>query len=300
MGQLIALVSAMSYALSYCFLRKGQAQAAPPDFGLFPILIISAITLDGVFLTRYTLDPSVMEVGDAEWTALLWAGLSGIVATLFGRLLLYNAIDSLGATRGVILKGISPFATLFTALIALDHDPSLGDFLGLVAVLFSMGLLVAERVFHPFQNRAPRVFQNGVAIGILAAFLQGIGHAFRQLGMEEGFSPSIASAVDLTVACAMYIALLAVRGRLGRIWRWYVHNANGWLILAGLCSSAGVFCFFVATSYIPVATVAILVATEPLFVTLLSVAFFSELEKPSWWTGFAALTITASVILVTQ
>ncbi|WP_067618765.1 DMT family transporter [Alicyclobacillus acidiphilus] len=302
MGQIAALASALSYALSYCFLRKGQAQATPPDFGLLPVLFISAFALDAVWAIQFAFAEHARPAAETDFTSrgMLWACLSGLTATLCGRLLLYNAIDRLGATRSVILKGISPLATMLTVVIALDQDLSENDYLGLLAVFVAMALLFLERVLHPPEERSIRFFQNAVVIGVAAALLQGIGHAMRQLGVENGLSASVASALDITTACVVYMSLLAVTGKLGQRVKWYRAHGSVWLIAAGLSSSAGVFLFFLATAFLPVSSVAILVATEPLFVTLLSAIFFAKLERPTWWTGVAAITMTASVLFLTR
>ncbi|GLV13445.1 hypothetical protein Heshes_11290 [Alicyclobacillus hesperidum] len=296
-GFLAALGSAICYALSYCFLRKGQAESSPPDYGLLPILAMSAISLSGVAIIEYMVGGRLIKPGADLPVPVLWATCSGIVGTFLGRMLLYRAVNQLGAVRGVVLKGVSPVATMAVAAFALGEDPSFDDGLGLCGVLGSILLLVIESRLR--KHRAARfAFQSAAVIGITAACIQGVGHVFRQLSVQTGLSPLPAAAIDLSAATSTYVIWLLCRGTLLALLRWYAQHLNIWLAVAGWCSAAGVFLFFFAADHASVSTVAILAASEPVFVALFSALFLARLERLSWWSGAAALLIGLSAMML--
>ncbi|GMA58447.1 hypothetical protein GCM10025858_29500 [Alicyclobacillus sacchari] len=240
---------------------------------------------------------SLFEPKSNQLVSVLWATCSGILGTFTGRMLLYRAVHQLGAVRGVVLKGISPVATMSVAALALGEDPSFDDGLGLCGVFGSILLLVIESRMRK-QRTSRFAFHSAAAIGVAAACIQGVGHVFRQLSVQTGLSPLPAAAIDLCAATSMYAIWLLCRGTLWPLLQWYGQHLNIWLAVAGWCSATGVFLFFLAADHASVSTVAILAASEPVFVALFSAAFLARLERLSWWSGAAALLIGFSAMML--
>lgn len=297
MGLTTALLCAVCYALSYSFIRKGQSEGAPPDHGLLPILLISALTLDLAVVTMALHHPMIVTSGKSIHP-LIFAVLSGIISTLIGRLLLYRAIHDLGATRGVVVKGLSPVATVAVVAFMLRQPVDYSDIIGLLALAIAVTLLLIERKLTPMRGFSLGFFTNGIALAAFAALSQGIGHAFRQVSVDGGIDPTIAAATDVTAACVGYLLILCVTGRLHRMFIWYVKHINLWLVAAGFSSSAAVMLFFAAVSLLPVTTVSLVVAVEPIFVTLFAVLFFPTLERLTWWSASASIVVAGGIILM--
>ncbi|WAH35928.1 DMT family transporter [Alicyclobacillus dauci] len=299
LGQMTAMLCAVCYALSYIFIRKGQTESSPPDNGLFPILVISSVTLDGASVLMGILDPSTIDVTSKDiLLPCVYAALSGLIGTLLGRLTLYTAIKDLGATRGVVVKGLSPIITLAIVVIGLDQRIVRDDWIGLGCLLTAVGLLFCERQFTNQRTMAFALFRNSIFIAILSAFAQGTGHAFRQLSVSDHMEPTYAAAIDVTTALIGYLLVLVLRGRPLTLLNWYRRYTNSSLILAGVWSSLAVLLFFTAVRQIPVSTVSVLVATEPILVALFSVLFFPRLERLTWWSACASIVVAGGVVFI--
>lgn len=298
MGQLFAMISALCYALSYIFIRKGQRQSSPPDGGLLPVLVISTLALDGLFLSAWLMDSDAVEWRSDSLLPLAYAALSGLIGTLFGRLALYRAIHTLGATRGVVIKGLAPIVTVAAIALTTDEDIMIGDWVGLLCLAVAVALLFCERKFSQQAMRSLSIFRNSLVIAGLAAVAQGIGHAFRQMSVHNHIPALLAASVDVTTALVFYLLTLSIAGKTLGFIRRYRRHMNGSLVLAGLSSALGVVLFFAAIQWIPVTTVSVLVATEPVIVTLLSAIFFPGLERITWWSALAAMIVACGVIFI--
>jgi drug/metabolite transporter (DMT)-like permease len=300
LGELSAILCAVCYALSYIFIRKGQKESSPPDHGLFPILLISALALGVASIALCFTNPSV---GRGNWQDLqapiLHAALSGLVGTMIGRLLLYRAIHDLGATRGVVIKGLSPMVTLLVVFLLLKQPMQEEDFIGLACLISAIMLLFLERKYSPLRSLFPfPLFRNGVFIAVMAAVAQGIGHSFRQMSVAGVLHPIFGAAIDATTALVAYLVYLLVRGKLGGLLCWYRKSMDSSLFIAGLCSALAMLLFFVAVEHLPVSTVSVLAATEPVFVALFSALFFPRLERITWWSATASMIVAGGIILI--
>jgi uncharacterized membrane protein len=300
-GEITALLSAMFYSTSYLFLRKGQAESDPPDYGLLPILLISGAILTASVIVHNTAlmnDPLYWHV--YMWKQIaLYGALSGILGTLFGRMALYAVIAKIGATRGIVIKTFEPVITFVIAVAVLDQAVHSLDLYGLICLFLAMVILTSERLFFPYRSIARRLFEQGIVWGAVATVLQGLGHVFRQLSMDTlHVNPLIAAAVEVDAALVAYLFLLAVSGKLISYGRYYVRVQSPYLLTAGFLSAAGVLLFFYAVSSAPVMVVSAITAMQPLLVTLLSVLFLRNLEKITVITIISVILAAIGVILV--
>lgn len=303
MGFLMSISCAFCYAVSYIFIRKGQAKSLPPDGGLLPILVISAVALDTLRIASIHIEHESPLTMDSIFSTLsiratAYAALSGIVGTCIGRFALYRSIYSLGATRGVIVKGLAPVVTVSVIALITEEDVLPGDWVGLFCLLMSVALLYCERLYGNRMVRSFELFRNSIALAALAAFAQGIGHAFRQLSIQQTMAPLSAAAIDVTTALLFYVLLLTITGKFLSFMSNYRSTLDINLLLAGLSSAAGVILFFMSIRIVSVTTVSIIVATEPILVALLSTIFFPKLERVTWWSGIAAVIVAMGVLLM--
>nr|WP_242549098.1 DMT family transporter [Alicyclobacillus mali (ex Roth et al. 2021)] len=295
-GLLTAIASAIAYALSYVCLRKGQADSSPPDSGLLPVLTTSLMVL--LALVPAGLASHRAPLVPVRGRSLAFACLSGVVGTFLGRRLLYLAVQRLGAVRGVVLKGLSPVATVILAYAFLGDPVSWRITASLAGVLGAIVLLALENRARPTRDRA--VFSSGALIGISAAGLQGVGHVFRRISLASGASPMGSAFVDVAVATLACVASFAVEGKLGPLLRHYRKHLSPWLLAAGAASAAGVLLFFVSATLIPVSTVATLAASEPVFVALISWILVPHLERPSLYSASAACLVGFATMILSH
>lgn len=294
-GSLTAVFSVLFYSFSYVLLHKGQVESDIEDNGLLAVLVIGFVTL-GLGAEFFAHGSKVLFHLHTR-TQLVgygFAALSGIIGTLFGRLTMYAAIKRLGAVRGIVVGSAESLVTLALAVVVLHESFHVNDVIGVILLILGISLLIIERIV--VQDRSS--VHLGVMLGLAGALLQGSGHFIRKLGSTSAIVPIIASALDLAVALGLYILLLAFLGRLRTYLKQYVKSFNVYLAAAGLCSAAGILFFFVAVQTMPVWKVAIIIGTEPLFVSVLSKLLFRDLERLTLMTAVYTLFVTVGITLL--
>jgi len=295
-GEITAVLAALCYSLSYVLLRKGQVTSAPKDNGLLPILTISFVTLSGSVAAQWLADPE--DLDHVALAAIYFCMASGLVGTLMGRLALYTAISRVGATRGIVVKTLSPAITTILAMLLLDEDIHAVDGIGMVIIIIGILVLFPEQHRTMFRGRAFMFFQQGIVVAVAAAIFQSIGHIFRKLGMGFDMDPVLAAAIDITTAFVAYTAYLMGRRQLTSLVTDYVRNRNLYIVAAGFTSAAGVLLFFNAVAEVPVSHVSVILATEPLFVALFSTLLLHNVERLSLWTLCSAVLVVTGVVVM--
>lgn len=297
-GEITALLSAACYAVSNLLLRKGQKDTRPSDNGLFPVLTISGIILLFAFVIDVIEDPAPLVEGSNWIQGPLFCVLSGIIATLFGRLALYNAIARIGATRGVIFIAVSPFVTLVIALTVLKEKLVLTDFIGIGVLFAGVVLLLFEGRLSHHRFIAPSLIQLGFVIALLASLFQGIGYSFRKIAVLAPMDPVFAGTLDTLAALIGYIIVLAFLGRLRSYVDYYKRHLNIYVIGAGIAAAGAVFLFFDAVMEIPVSTVSVIMGSQPVIVALLAGIFMRKMERLSAITYVSAILVSFGVVLL--
>ncbi|QSO48278.1 DMT family transporter [Alicyclobacillus mengziensis] len=297
-GEVTALLAAMSYAVSNLLVRKGQKDTHPADNGLFPILVITGFILLSYLLIDYVRDPSPMIRSNRWLQGVEFCALSGLIATLLGRLALYRAIAKIGATRGSIVAAMSPLITLGIAITVLQERLNMRDVTGIVMLLSGVLLLLMERKLFPTRFSPGLFVQNGIWLALWATLFQGVGYAFRKIGMQGQIEPAFAGVIDTFAALMAYILILAFLGKLKSYLSYYLTHINLYIISAGFMMATAVFLFFEAVSDVPVSTVSVIMGSQPVIVALLAGIFMNSLERLTWVTAVSAGLVSVGVILL--
>lgn len=298
-GVLTAFIAALCYSVSYLFVRKGQAESNPEDHGLFPVLLISSLTLALALLVKVMRNAAPLVMGPHQALTISFCILAGILGTCFGRMALYAAIARIGATRGVIIDMLSAFVTLTAAIIFLGEKLRWSNIYGVIGITLGLTLLITERVWFP-SRFMKQLYQSGVAMSFAAALLQGVGHVFRKPSVVSPISPTFAATLDIVAALLLYTLLLGWNGRLTRVLRHYrrTGSSNLYFAAAGCFSAAGVLLFFSASSTIPVSQVSIITSIQPVIVAVLSGVLLAKLEQITWFTVMSSICVTLGVIIM--
>lgn len=295
-GAVSALLAAVCYSLSYVLLRRGQVDLDADDNGLFPILFLGSFVLCGAAIVELWSKPVEVATltSNIPWLGIGFCVISGVVGSLFGRMMLYGGIQHLGATRGIMIGTLETLVTLFLAITLLNESLKIINVLGVMLILGSVLLLPLERWLA-----AERSFVNtGVLLCLGAAMLKGTSDFVRKVGMNTHIDPVLAAAIDMVVACIGNILVLGSTHRLAATVRYYVRHANRFLWLAGVLSASGVLLFFVAAAHAPISIVATITGLEPVFVALFSGIFLRNLERLTWWTTIYTTLAAIGVFLM--
>jgi drug/metabolite transporter (DMT)-like permease len=297
-GELTAILAAICYALSFVLLHMGQSEDDLPDHGLLPVLVVSGLTFLFVLSIGYLFRGGPDLATLLHYPSTKYAFLAGLIGTLFGRFALYTSIERLGATRGVVIKTLSPFMTLTLAVIFLGEEFKVDYTLGLLLLLIGIIVLFMEHIWFPTRNHPPSYFMVSVLIALAAANLQGIGHLFRKLSTTANVTPIWLSTVDICTAAIGYLFLLLITGKLPSVLKAYSRHLNLNIVTAGLLSAAGVILFFHSVSKIDVSEVSVIIGAEPIFVALISAVISPKLERLTIWTMLSTLFVACGVIII--
>jgi len=295
-GEATALIAASCYSLSYVLLRKGQAERDLPDHGLFPVLFISVLTLGTSLVLSQLLGSHAFAWNQNLAEATFYSVLSGLIGTWLGRMALYAAIDYVGATRGVVIKSIAPLVTLIIAIFLLREKLDDLDATGMVCLLTGVGVVLLDR--NRLQHRGYfNWLRHGALLGVIAALLQGIGHAMRKLGTVHSTSALLSATIDVSTAFLAYSLWLLASGRFQAVVQTYRRSYHPNIITSGFLSAAAVLLFFTAVGSAPVSTVSVIIGTEPVLVAFFSAVLLRRVERLTLFTILAAFLVALGVIL---
>jgi drug/metabolite transporter (DMT)-like permease len=293
-GEITALISTLSYALSYLYLNRAQSKQRVPDNGLLPVLVISSSILSLMYMVHQGFGTSVQQT-HLMWKPILLCVTAGVTWNFLGRMTLYSAISRIGATRGVVIKSVAPIITVIVAVVLLNEPIKRGDIVGFIFMLLSICLLVLERLRADVRAHFRTVLVQGILLGLVAACLQGIGHVLRKIGVES-ISPLTGATLDMTSACVAYILYAGWTGNLRSHIRFYRHHVGHEVIAAGILSAVGSLSFFVATNSSPISTVAMILGTQPIFMPILSFLLFRGFERFTWLSYLSIVFVVLGMV----
>ncbi len=300
-GEVIALLCALCYSLTYIFLHKAQSDAETIDDGLLPVLGVSSVTLTAALGLHYASASSANELhrlSSMGFAPVLYCATSALFATFLGRFCLYAAIGQLGATRGVVIKSLAPAITVLVAVLWLGEIPHKRDWIGFGLLAGSILLLTLERIRTEDESIIRGVTTRGLALAFAAAGLQGTGHIMRKLAVTSTLPPVLGATLEVVFALLYYIVYLIWSGKFRQYASFYLKSRSLYLLAAGVMSSAAVQLFFTASQTAPVSTVAVLVGLQPVLVVLISSVFFRGLERITWMTYVYVLCMVIGVSFI--
>ncbi|MCL6631552.1 MAG: DMT family transporter [Alicyclobacillus herbarius] len=295
-GEVTAVVSVLSFGLSYIYVNRAQIKGETSDNGLLPMLVISTIILISACLVRLLSAPAEFHIGPAWRMPLLYCLLAGLSWNFLSRMTLLASISRLGATRGIVIKSVAPMMTVAIAVIFLREPLGLGDKLGFIFMLASIALLIVERTKTGERGWMTPV-EEGILFGLVSALFQSIGHLLRKMGADQ-VPVLLGAAVDLTVATLAYALYLIWTGRLVDHTKFYVHHRSLDIFAASVLSALGVLTSFISIAAASVSTVAVILGMQPIIVSILSSLFFRGLEKFTWVSYVATALVVCGVLSI--
>jgi len=295
-GQLLALLSAFSFAFGSVFIAKGAKDKQDKGvlFSVFVTMIFS--------FTLWIL----IENGDTGFTTSKdWNKgitsfiLAGVFAMAFGRRLLYTSIRYLGVTRAGSVKRLNPFFSVLCAAIFLSEPITSMDTIGMSVIAIAFGLLIYQSTkgnesAHVGETISPMSYCWGVG----SALAYALAVVARKNGLIEINAPIFGTMIS-AVSGFVCFAVAAIFTKVYRQnFRHMFSNLNRWLIFSGIFVSIGQILQFAALHYEKVSTVVMINSLEIFIATFLSVVIFRAEKRPSFFTYIASLLATIGVIVV--
>lgn len=295
-GQLLALLSATSFAGGSVFVAKGATGKG--DRGVMFSVLVTILFSCAAWL--------VVEGGSLGrganghwWAGVAWFVLAGILAMVFGRTLVFASIRHLGVMRSSAVKRLNPFFSVLFAFLFLSEPITGLDGLGMAAIALAF-LLLLRRSWrtatgaHAADRPPPLHYTWGVSSALCYAF----AYIARKIGLDLIAAPAFGTMVSAVSGFAFFVvAAIFMHGYRENL-RNIFTNLNRWLILAAIFVSLGQILMFAALSYEKVSTVVMIASLEVFIATFLSVVVFRTERRPDAMTYVAAVLATAGVIAV--
>ena len=280
--ELIAILSAVLYALSFVLARKGMRYSNSAT-----VTVVSLIAMSVMF----GIPVAILGVPSWNWTALWLIVIAGTFQP-FIRHLTYQGMQMIGAARTGPLRATHPFWAGLIAVTLLGEVLTLRVFLGNVTVIAGITAISWQRA----QTRM-EVSRWYVLLPMTAAFLAGVAFPLRRAALTLTPEPLFFAAVMgvvglLVVGMAQAVPPLAQR----YIWD---RRALWAFVLAGAFESLGGAGILYALNRGEVIVVAPITATLPMWILLATVIFLRDMERVTRTTVLGTVLVVIGIILVT-
>lgn len=298
-GEALALASAVCFALSNVFISRGAVRARGDNGALLSVLV-TALVSAALWIAMGAAIPD----GSGEallWIGLAWFGLSGLLATVFGRIFLYKSIQHIGVTRASAIKRLNPFFSVLLAALILGEviTPAMGAGMLLIAVSFGTLLRGTVRsLWTPGAGPGGENTATDFIYGPASALCYATSYIARRFGLERIPDAIFGTFVSAVAALAYYFVAAWFVRDYRRAFREALTAANRWQLLAAIFVSFGQIAIFGAIQYTAVAKVVMIASMEIFISMFLAVVVFKAEKRPEPMTIFAAVLAMAGVSLV--
>lgn len=287
-GLLLAFGSAASFALSNICISRTSGSGG--DKGV----LFSVVVTMGLAAALWVVLDGACIPANASPAGLVWFGLAGLAAMVFGRSLLYASVRALGVARSSAVKRLNPFFSVLLAALILGEALRWPDAVGMVAIATAFALMVGGAL-----RRAPgEVRVQAYMLGVGSALAYAFSYVFRKLGLDALPSPALGTLVSAVAGFAVFALLAAVNADRRANLLGMFRQLDRWVVFAALLVSAGQILLFAALAHADVASV-VMVASLEIFISIgLSVFVFRSEPMPGRRVLLAAGLAMAGVVLV--
>lgn len=256
----------------------------------------------------------------------LWFAGSGLLTSFLGRSTLFSSIGLIGSSRAAAIKNTAPVFTVAVAVLFLSERLSPAATLGVGLAGLGLFLLVYEAFRNPGSDREQRDKDEGAAraapdretivedaaptfklsgsvlasavvvgtlIAVCSAVFFGLGQGVRKVGLEYMPDAFVGATIASWTALLSYLGTSVSRGRAATVFRASFASFRPYFWLAGLTTTMGQLGFFAAITFIPVAHVSVIAASETLLTIFLAALLIGRAERISRRIMVAALLVFA-------
>ena len=249
---LLAAASAVCYAAGLVLTQRGLRHRTP--------LAGAAISVPTAAALFWLLAPLVLRAADWRGDAALIFAAVGVIFPAAATLLTFEANRRLGPAVTGAVGNLSPLFAVLIAILALGELPGPLRLAGLAVLIGGVMLIAWPRG----GVTARRLALLALALPLTVALLRGIAQPAVKAGLALWPSPFAAGLIGYT-ASAVTVLLVARYFAPAAAGAGRAATGYGWFMAVGLSNGGAVLLMYAALASGPVALVAPLVATYPLF-----------------------------------
>lgn len=292
LGISLATLAALMWAVQFLCVRLGTDDGKVLDAVLISLCCNVALVVPLVLLIY-----PVSELLLFTPFSLLSFVLAGVAGSFLGRVLLFESIETIGASRTSPVVSANVFFATLLAVVFLEETLTGAHFGGIVLIVAGVAVISWETAASAADTQSARELGASLLLPVLAAACIGVEPVFISLGLAEG-TPALPGVMIKVVAAAVgFLAYLRYRrGAIGWPKR---SSSTKWYLGAGLTTTAGLISYFTALEFAPVVVVVPIMQTTPLLVVVLSAIFLPKrLENVNYIVGVAAVVVVVGTGLV--
>lgn len=297
-GELIALSSAAFFGLAGAAIAKG-AQQGQGDNGAFLSILLTMVFAAVIWLIRGADDgwPAGLDV---LATGIGFFVVSGLLATVFGRLTNFRAIALSGAIRASLYRRLIPVFSLVLAFVLLGERYGPVALSGMALILGSVVLTMRERApaRHAFEAVPASQLRLGAIFGAVCALCYAAAYVARKLAMDAVPDAAFGAMVGAITGIVWYAAAAPFSARYHASLTGVFRDAGPWQWIAAASLSMGQVLLFFALQYAEVAVVAIIGTTELFVGAYLAAYLFKTEPPPGLRLVLATILATIGVVMV--
>ena len=231
LGSILALISAMMFALNTTALRRGvltapvhQAIAITVPLGL-PLFFIILLMFDCFDLLK-----------DLSMKSIFFFSIAGIIHLVIGRYCNYKSTQLLGATQSGPITQLALLISLFFALTLLNEELNLYLFIG-IGLIFGGPTIIffARKGNSKTKSGVVMDYKKGYLCGLFCALAFGSSPFFIKLGLDDGgLKENIVGGFIAYLSASLLVLILIIAS--GSKFRsiYDLHNKGvKWFILTG-------------------------------------------------------------------
>ncbi|HUK41975.1 MAG TPA: DMT family transporter [Candidatus Acidoferrales bacterium] len=281
-AQLLAFVTAISYASALVSARRGLAYSTPTTVTLVSILMQNLLLWSAVFLTG--------GVHAVPLEGILLFSLVGITQ-LGVRLLAYTGVEKIGASRSAALQSVSPLISAALAIAVLHETTTALIIAGTVLVV--VGIILVS--WKP-EKELPEFRRWHLLLPLGAAFLTGMNHPIRRYVLAMANEPLFFSALMGTVSLAGFVIYLVLSPRSQKL----VWNRRALLpfLGTGVFETFSILCIITALSLGPVVVIAPIAACYPVWSLIEARIFLRDVEAINGKTVLGIISVVVGNIAI--
>lgn len=289
MGELLALFSALCFALAGIAVRRG-AEEMDRDAGHLLSVLVNAVLNSLALAARVAFGPPLT----TSVSGLAYFVAGGVFTAFLGRILWIRSIQQIGPARAGSYKMAQVVLVLLAGVLLLGETASWMGLTGAALVLTGLVAITVEQV-----KGSGGGDRTGIWYGLASALSFTVGNLARKSGMLAWQEAFAGAAIGAVVAAAMTLAVPGAVRRLTEALR-EPRGRRGalWFLGTGVATSISQFSLFVALGVSPIWVVNLLAGTEPIIVALLGLVLLRgrEMLNLRLWTSLGLVTAGIAVI----
>lgn len=285
-------LSAWAFALASAIIFGLALNLAQRGIRHIDAALGSVISIPTACIMFWLSSPWTASFAGWRWDAALLFFCTGLFYPAAVTILTFDATRWLGPNITASLGNMSPLWAVAVGVLVLGEVLGLRQVAGILAMLVGVTFLTASRGFGGGASWP----MWALALPVAASMLRGIGQPLLKVGFGMWNNPRVATLLCYVASASVVITvgLLRTRGTAAR----FTPLGVKWFMLVGVLNGIATWAGIEAVARGPVALVAPVVATYPLFTLVIGLAMARSLQLNWKQAAGVAATVTGVVLLL--